>query len=203
MKMGWVRALLLAVAAMAACGKSESSGGTGDAGLHGPTHLVAKWTFTGKPASASECSARMGAEVFVTLSATIDPSLHKTATVDCEKGTFDFGSPRVEDLGMPYVEAALLDDKGVTIATASADVSPTPGSTTVTLDFFPAMNTGGAGGAGSTSSSSTTTSSSTSSSTSGMGGAGGMGGGGSSSTTTTSSTSSSMGGMGGMGGMMP
>jgi hypothetical protein len=144
----------------------------------------------------------MGAQVFVTLSATIDPALHKTATVDCEKGTFDFGSPLVEDLGLPYIEASLLDEKGVTVAKASTDVSPVPGSTTVTLDFFPAMNTGGAGGMGS-SSSSASSSSTTSSSTSGMGGMGGAGTTSSSTTSSSTTSSSTTGGTGGAGGKAP
>ncbi|MFT3769401.1 MAG: hypothetical protein QM820_28520 [Minicystis sp.] len=175
MKMGWARALLLAAAAMAACSKS-GSGDTGDAGPHGPTNLTVKWVFSGKPASASECSAHEALQVFVTLSATLDPELHQTITADCDKGSVSLGSPLVENLGQPFVEAALLDDKGVTVAVASANVTPVPGSTTVTLDFFPVMGTGGAGGMMSSSSSAASSAASTAaaSSSGGMGGAGGM-----------------------------
>src|SRR5262245_35409005 len=107
MKMGWAQALLVVIAATAACGKG-GSGSTGDAGVHGPTNLVAKWTFTGKAADASGCMAHGASQVYVNLSGTVDPSLHKSATVDCAKGSFSFGSPLVEDLGMPYLEATLL-----------------------------------------------------------------------------------------------
>ncbi|APR87243.1 Hypothetical protein A7982_12592 [Minicystis rosea] len=171
MKIGWARAIVLAALAVAACSKS-GTGDTGDAGPHGPTKLTAKWTFTGKPASASECEAHGASQVYVNLSATIEPSLHQTLTVECEKGTASFGSPLVEELGMPFLEASLLDDKGVTVATVSTNVNPEPGTTTVTLDFFPAMNTGGAG---TTSSSAVSSSSSAvSSSSGGTGGTGGM-----------------------------
>jgi hypothetical protein len=170
MKMGWARGLVLAVAALSACSKG-TTGETTDAGPHGPTNLSVKWAFTGQAASASVCTAHGATDVFVTLSATLDPTLHKTVTAACDKGTVSLGSPLVENLGMPFVEAALLDDKGVTVATASATVVPTVGTTTVTLDFYPATGAGGAGGMGSSSSS--TSSSTTAASSSGAGGAGG------------------------------
>jgi hypothetical protein len=184
MKMAWARTLLVALVAVAACGKS-SSGTTGDAGVTGPTDVVAKWTFTGKAASAAECTAHMGQQVFVTLSGTIDSSLHKTATADCTKGTVDLGTFQVEDLGAPYLEAALLDDMGVQVAIVGVNVTPVLGKTTVTLDFFPApMGTGG-----STSSSVASSVAASSAASSGGGGAGGM--------MTTSSTSATTGGAGG------
>ena len=204
MKMGKARALLVALVLVAACGKGGSSTTTGgDAGPEGPTKLTAKWTFTGKPASAAECTAHMGQQVYVNLSGTIDPSLHKTVTTDCSKGTLDLGSLQVQDLGEPYLEATLLDDMGKTITIAGVNVMPTLGSTTVTLDFFPPAGTGGMGGMGGmgTTASSTTASTTASSSGGGAGGAGGASASSSSSTTTStaasSSSSSSSGGAGG------
>lgn len=174
MKTAWARVLVLAAAALSACGK-ETTGGTGDAGPHGPTSLTAKWAFTGKPASADECKAHDATDVVVTLSATIDPKLHKTTTVSCSKGSVVLGSLLVENLGQPFLEAALLDAKGVTVATASTRFTPVLGTTTVTLDFFPAMGTGGTGGMGTSSSSAEASSaaSTAAASSSGMGGAGG------------------------------
>ena len=187
--MGWAQALLLAGVTVAACGKS-GAGATGDAGVHGPTDLVVKWTFTGKPASAAECAARMGQQVDVTMSGTIDPALHKTVTTDCAKGTVDLGSLLVEDLGAPYLEATLLDAKGMTVTIAGVNVTPILGTTTVTFDFFPAvMGTGGAGGTGTTASSVASTAAASSG-----GGAGGATSSSSAGSTSASSASSSSGG---------
>jgi hypothetical protein len=191
MKTGMPRGLLVAVALAVSCGKGGSASTTGDGGLHGPTDVIAEWTFTGKAASASECAAHKAVQVYVNMSGTVDPTLHQTVTVDCAKGSVTFPKLLVEDLGSPYVEATLLDDKMVTIAIVGVNVVPTLGKTTVKLDFFAATMT--------TSSSSSTTSTTSSSTSGGMGGGGGSttgsgsgGGGGSSSATT--------GGTGGMGG---
>jgi len=185
MKMAWARTLLAALVATAACSKS-GTGATGDGGVTGPTDLVAKWTFTGKPASAAECSARMGDKVYVNLSGTVDATLHQTVTADCAKGTVDLGSHQVEDLGLPYLEATLLDAKGVQVTIVGVNVTPVLGTTTVTLDFFPApMGTGG-----STSSSVASSVAASSAASSGGGGAGGA-------TTTSTTTSSTSGGAGG------
>lgn len=194
MTRGWAPlcAALLAIISAGACGKGATTDG-GDAGPTGPTKMTVKWTFTGKPASAAECSAHMAEEVFVNLSGTIDPELHKSDTVACSKGTADLGSPLIEKLGQPYVEASLLDAKGVTVTLVGQLVNPTPGATEVVLDFFPAMNVGGAG-----TSSSSSTSASSAASTSGMGGTGGMMGTGGATTTTSTGTGGK--GTGGAGG---
>jgi hypothetical protein len=187
---GWVRALLLAmsaIAAVTACGKGGSGGAGGgvDAGLTGPTKLTATWTFSGKPASAAECSTRGAATVFVTLSATLDPTLHKTLSADCATGKVELGTMNIEDLGQPYVEGALLDDKGVALTNAGALVTPTAKTTGVNLDFYPTVSTSSSS---SSSSSSTSSSSSSSGTTTGTGGAGGA------TTTTTTTTTSAAGG---------
>jgi hypothetical protein len=193
MKTGMARALVLATAMVVSCGKSSSS--TGDAGPHGPTNIVVKWTIAGKAASASSCDAQGAKQVFVNLSGTIDVSLHKSVTVDCEKGTTTFTDLLVEDLGEPYLEGTLLDEKGMSVPMGIVGVNlmPVPGTTNVTLDFFPPMNMGG-GGMGGMMTTSSTTSSTTTTTSSGMGGSGG---GTTSSTTATTSSGSGGGGTGG------
>ena len=173
-----LRALLLAltcVAATAHCGKSES---TGTPAL-GPTDVVVSWTFSGKPADAASCAALMAYQVSVTLSATSNPELHQHADVDCAAGTVTFAGLDVSGLGAPFLEGALLGDKGGTLPRADLTVTPTPGSTPVTLDFFPIVmaSTGATSGNTSVTSgpaSSSATSGATSSG-SGMGGGGGSG----------------------------
>jgi hypothetical protein len=192
MKTRRARALLVAVAVAVSCGKGESGSTTGDSGLHGPTDVIAEWTFTGKAASASECSAHQAVQVYVNMSGTIDPTLHQTVTLDCAKGSVTFPKLLVEDLGSPFLEGTLLDDKMLAIATVGVNVVPSLGKTTVKLDFFAATTTTSGSSSSSTSASSTTSSSTTG----GTGGAtssgSGPGGGGSSSATT--------GGSGGSGG---
>lgn len=174
MKHGWRPALvlLLGVTSAMACSKSSTLA-TPDAGPHGPTKLTVKWTFTGKAASSAECSAHMAEQVYVNMSGTTDPELHQKKTVDCSKGSVDFGSPLIENLGQPYIEASLLDKDGISVALVSQLVTPTTSTTEVVLDFFPAMNVGGMSG-----SSSSSTSASSAASSSGMGGTGGTGTGG-------------------------
>jgi hypothetical protein len=156
---------LTAVAATAHCGKSEP---TLTPPL-GPTDVVVTWTFDGKPASAAECTTRGGVTVSVTLSATNDPSLHQNATAACEKGTVTFSALDTAGLGSPFVEGALLDDKGVTVTRADTTARPTPGKTAVTLDFFPTTMTTSGDPA-------TTSGDPSTAASSGGGGMGGMGG---------------------------
>jgi hypothetical protein len=175
-----LRALFLAltcVAATAHCGKGTDSGPQ----PLGPTDVVVAWTFDGKPASAAECMARGGVQVSITLSATNDPALHQNAKEACEKGTVTFAALDTGGLGMPFLEGALLDDKGMTVRRADVTVTPTAGKTPVTLDFFAAQMTTGA-----TTGDTTVTTGDTTSATSGGGVMGGMGGG-----TATSAASSS------------
>lgn len=188
MTRGWRPGLvaLLGVLSAMACGKS-SGGPVVDAGPHGPTKLTVKWTFTGKAASGDECSAHNAEDVYVNMSGTIDPELHQKTTVACSKGSVDFGSPLIEKLGQPYIEAALLDKDGISVAVVGQLVTPTTATTEVVLDFFPAMNVGGMGG-----SSSSSTSASSTTSSSGMGGTGGAGG-----MTTTTGTGGTTTGTGG------
>jgi hypothetical protein len=182
MKMRMARALLIATVAMVSCSKSAST--DLDAGPHGPTNIVVKWTIDGKAASTASCKARNAAQVYINLSGTIDTELHQSVTIDCAKGTTTFESLLVEKLGMPYIEGTLLDDKGVTVndmdlglAEAGVNLMPIPGTTNVTLAFYPPPSgTGGAGGMGASSSSTVASSSSTVASSSSSGG-GGMGGG--------------------------
>ncbi len=188
MKIRMARALLLATAAIVSCGKGGGSttGSTGDAGVEGPTNLVVAWTLAGSPASATTCRTQGAVQVFVNLTATLDPSLHQSVTVDCATGTTTFAGLLVQDLGStPYLEGTLLDAQGVTVpmGIVGVDVTPVLGTTSVTLAFFGPQNTGG-GGAGTTSSTTTTSSHAASSSSGG-------GGGGSTSSSASTSTSSS------------
>jgi hypothetical protein len=170
---------LLGGAATANCGKGSDSSGTP---ALGPTDVVVTWTFDGKPASAAECMARGGSTVSVTMSATSDPSLHQHGTEACEKGSLTFTGLDTGSLGTPFVEGALLDDKGLTKARADVTVTPVAGKTPVTLDFFPTqvMTTGETTGDAVTTGDAT-------SSTSGGGGMGGM----SATSSVTSAASSS------------
>jgi hypothetical protein len=144
MKNRTIQVLLLAltgVAATAHCGKGSESTGTPAAG---PTDVVVTWTFSGAATSPAACTANKGQTVRVTMSASSDPSLHQDATAACEKGTVTFAGLDTGALGMPFVEGALLDDKGVTITHAETTTTATAGKTAVTLDFFPlTMTTSG------------------------------------------------------------
>src|SRR4051812_39816505 len=83
-------ALLLAVTAVAAFADcSGESTGSSEMPL-GPTDVVVTWTFAGEAASDATCMARMGTQVYVNLSGTVDPKLHQTVTEDCAKGTVKF-----------------------------------------------------------------------------------------------------------------
>jgi len=199
MKIRMARAMLLATAAIVSCGKGtggSTTGSTGDAGVEGPTNLVVSWTLAGSAASSATCMAQGAAQVFVNLSGTLDPTLHQSVTVDCATGTTSFPMLLVQDLGTPYLEGTLLDDKGVTVpmGIVGIDVTPMLGTTAVTLAFFAPQNTGG-GGAGTTSSStaasSSTTSSSSHAASSSSGGTGGASTTSSSSSSTTASSSGS------------
>jgi hypothetical protein len=173
MKNRTLQVLLLAltgIAATAHCGKSESSGTPS----LGPTDVVVTWTFDGKAASAAECTARGGVTVSVTMSATSDPTLHQHSTESCEKGTVTFSGLNTGALGQPFVEATLLDDKGLTKTRADMTVTPVEGKTEVKLDFFPSqvMTTGATTGDATTDAATTDAATTTSG---GMGGMGGMG----------------------------
>ncbi len=183
MKNRTLQVLLLAVVGVAAtahCGKGTE---TTTPGL-GPTDVVVTWTFDGKPASAAECTARGGVTVAITLSATGDPSLHQDATAACEKGTVKFSGLDTAGLGAPFLEGALLDDKGITVKRAEMTVMPKVGTTAATLDFFATTMTA----ASTTGDPATTTGDPT---TTGGGGAGGMGGGTATSAASTSTASTS------------
>ena len=195
----WALAGVAIVSTIVSCGKSggggAGAGGGVDAGPMGPTNLVVTWTLAGMPASATTCTAHQGAQVYVNLSGTIDPSLHQTTTLDCATGTVTFSQLLVQDLGTPYLEGTLLDSMGETVTITGVDVVPTVGTTNVTLAFFAPQGTGGAGG---TTTTTTTTHSSSSSTSSGSGGTGGSmtsssssGAASSSSSGTASSSSSS------------
>lgn len=194
MKNRTLKVLLLALTGIAAtthCGKDSDSG---TAPL-GPTDVVVTWTFDGKAASASECMARGGVTVSVTMSATSDPGLHQHGTADCEKGSLTFSGLDTGALGLPFVEAALLDDKGLTKTRADLTVTPTPVKTAVTLDFFPSqvMTTGATTGE------TVSTAEASSASSGGMGGMGGMSGtsSASSAASTAAASTSSASGSGG------
>ena len=136
MKNRTLQVLLLAVTGVAAtahCGKGTDTTTTPSLG---PTDVVVTWTFDGKPASTAECTTRGGLTVAITLSATGDPSLHQNATVACEKGTVKFSALDTAGLGTPFLEGALLDDKGITVKRAEVTVMPKAGTTAATLDFF-------------------------------------------------------------------
>ena len=183
MKNRTLQVLLLGLAGIAAtahCGKGSESSGTPPLG---PTDVVVTWTFDGKPASAMECMARGGVTVSVTMSATSDPSLHQQSTASCEKGSLTFSALDTAGLGQPFVEGALLDDKGQTKTRADVTATPAPGKTAVTLDFFPTqvMTTGATTGDAVTTGETTVSS----------GGMGGMGGMGSASATSSASSAAS------------
>jgi hypothetical protein len=190
-----LRALLLAltgVAATAHCGKGtgESSGTT----ALGPTDVVVTWTLSGKPATTEACKALGAYQVSVTLSATNDPKLHQNTDVDCEKGTVTFAALDGDGLGMPFLEAALLSDKGGTLTRADMTITPLAGKTPATLDFFPlvvATTSATTGGSSVTSGGGTT---SATSSGSGMGGAGGGGPASSSAAASAAATTAGAGG---------
>src|SRR5512133_390093 len=104
MKNRTLQVLLLGLAGIAAtahCGKGSESSGTPQLG---PTDVVVTWTFDGKPASATECMARGGVTVSVTMSATRDPDLHQHGTADCEKGSITFSALETSGLGLPFIE---------------------------------------------------------------------------------------------------
>ena len=144
MKNRTLQVLLLAltgVASTAHCGKGTETTGTP---ALGPTDVVITWTFSGMVTSPAACTANKGQTVRVTMSASSDPSLHQDATAACEKGTVTFSGLDTGALGTPFVEAALLDDKGVTVTHAETTAAAMPGKTAVTLDFFPiSMTTSG------------------------------------------------------------
>ena len=186
MKNRTLQVLLLALSTIAAtthCGKGSESSGTPPLG---PTDVVVTWTFDGKAASAAECMARGGITVSVTMSATSDPGLHQHDTAACEKGSLTVAGLDPGSRGLPFVEGALLDDKGLTKTRADVTVTPTPGKTAVTLDFFPSqvMTTGATTGDAVTTGEAT-------SATSGGGGMGGMSGTSSASSSAASSASAS------------
>ena len=168
MKNRTLQVLLLAltgVAATAHCGKGGESSGTP---ALGPTDVVVTWTFSGMATSPAACAANKGQTVRVTMSASNDPSLHQDATAACEKGTVTFSGLDTAALGTPFVEGALLDDKGVTVTRADTTATPMPGKTAVTLDFFPiSMTTSG--------DPATTSGDPSTAASSGGGGMGGMG----------------------------
>lgn len=178
MKNRRLQVLLLAltgVAATAHCGKGSESSGTP---ALGPTDVVVTWTFRGMPTSPAACTMNKGQMVRVTLSASNDPALHQDATAACEKGTVTFAGLDTAGLGTPFVEGALLDDKGVTVTRADTTAMAMAGKTAVTLDFFPiAMTTSG--------DPATTSGDPSTAASSGGGGMGGMSG------TSASSASSS------------
>jgi hypothetical protein len=175
MKVGMARAALLAVAAVmaiASCGKGSGAAtttgaGGGDAGPSGPTTLAVTWTLAGAPASASTCTAHGATQIALTLSGTIDPSEHQSTTVDCAKGSTKFDDLLVQNLGTPYLEGALLDAMGTSVAIVGVDVTPVLGTTDATLAFFAPQGTGGAGGASSSSTAASTAAASTSASSGG------------------------------------
>ncbi|MEP7119791.1 MAG: hypothetical protein ABJE95_02730 [Byssovorax sp.] len=168
MKNRTIQVLLLAltgVAATAHCGKGGESSGTPSLG---PTDVVVTWTFSGAATSPAACTMYKGQTVRVTVSATNDPALHQDATAACEKGTVTFSALDTGGLGMPFVEGALLDDKGVTITHAEITAPSMAGKTAVTLDFFPiSMTTSG--------DPATTSGDPSTAASSGGGGMGGMG----------------------------
>ena len=146
MKNRTLQVLLLAAAAFAStahCGKGTDTTTTPSLG---PTDVVVTWTFDGKPASAAECTVRGGLTVAITLSATGEPSLHQDTTAPCEKGTVTFSALDTAGLGMPFLEGALLDSKGVTVTRAKVTVMPKAGTTAATLDFFPSTMTASSSG---------------------------------------------------------
>lgn len=168
MKTRQAYALLFAmggIMAAADCGKGQEGAGGGGPG---PTDLTVTWTFSGKPASAEECTARKGQKVFVNLSGTVNPDLHQTATEDCAKGSVKFSGLDIETLGMPYLEGRLLDENGKRVTQEGQVILPQSGATNVTLDFFPVQGEGGASASSSSSaaSSSVTAAASSSASTS-------------------------------------
>jgi hypothetical protein len=192
MKNRTLQVLVLALAGVAStahCGKSES---TGTPSL-GPTDVVVSWTFDGKAASAAECTARGGVTVSVTMSATSDPELHQQGTADCEKGTLTFSGLNTGALGQPFVEAALLDDKGQTKTRADLTVTPVEGKTEVKLDFFPSQVTTTGATTGDATTDAVTTDAVTTVTSGGMGGMGGMGSSASSASTSASSSATATG----------
>lgn len=165
MKIRRAHALLLGVVGIAASTNcSSESAGAGDK-APGPTDLTVTWTFSGKPASAEECTTRGGTKVYVNLSGTYDPSLHQSVTEECATGSVKFANLNLDKLGMPYLEGALINAKEIRVTQTGLTVTPTSGPTNVTLDFFPVPD-GGAGGASSSSSSSSKAASSSASSSS-------------------------------------
>ncbi len=185
-----LRALFLALAGIAAtahCGKEtgESSSLT----ALGPTDVVVTWTFSGKPASVEACTALGAFQVNVTMSATNDPKLHQNIAVGCEKGTVTFAALDGDALGMPFLEAALLGDKGGTLTRAYMTITPLSGTTPATLDFFPLV----VGTTSATTGGSTVTSGPSSSASTGSG----MGGSGPASSSASSSAAASTAGAGG------
>jgi hypothetical protein len=198
------RALLLAAAAIISCSTSNGGAGTGAPGPQGPTSLVVSWTFGGSPASGASCAMAGAAEVFVNLSGTFNPTADQSVTVYCSAGAITLSGLLVQDLGTAsHLTGTLLDSNGATVpmGVVGVDVTPTLGTTAVTLAFFPSQSTGG-GGAGTSTSTSTSTSTTTSTATSSSGG--GAGGAPStsstSSTTTTTTTTTAASGAGGAGG---
>jgi hypothetical protein len=176
-------ALLLGMVGIAA--STDCSGeSTGGDKAPGPTDLTVTWTFSGKPASADECMARMGTKVHVNLSGTYDPSLHQTVTEECATGTVKFANLDIEKLGTPYLEGALLNAKEMRVTQAGLTVMPTSGATNATIDFYPIPD-GGAGGASSSSSSSSSSKAASSSSSSGSGSGSGSSGSGSGSSSSS------------------
>ncbi len=157
-----------------------------------------------RPREREHLLAAHGAQqIAITLSGTIDPSLHQSTTVDCSKGSVSFDQLLVQGLGTPYLEGTLLDAMGHSVAIAGVDVVPVLGTTKASLAFFAPSGSGGASSsstsAASTSAASTTAATTSSASSS----AASTSGGGSSSSTaaasssTAAATSSSSGGAGG------
>jgi hypothetical protein len=166
MKIQRAYALLLGMVGIAASTDcSSESTGPGD-DTPGPTDLTVTWTFSGQPATAEECMTRKGTKVYLTLSATKDPSLHQSVTEECSKGSVKFSGLNIGKLGMPYLEGILVNEKEIKVDHQVLTVMPMPGATDVTLDFFPVKTDGGAGGSSSSSSSSAASSSSSASSSS-------------------------------------
>lgn len=139
------------------------------------TDVSVHWLFAGKPGSAETCAEHKGAKIVVNMTGTVAVSLHRTVTEDCATGVVTFAGLDPADLGMPYIELTLLDEKDARVVRAGELVTAKAGQTLVDIDFYPLPDAG----PGTTTSSVTTTSHTTTASTT------------TASTTTTSSTSTS------------
>ncbi len=88
MKLAKSYAFLLALTGVTVAAVDCGNGAIEGNGLRPKTtDITVTWLFGGKPANAEACEAHKGDEVLVTLSGTIDVSLHRSVTEACTKGS--------------------------------------------------------------------------------------------------------------------